>query len=183
VFGRTDASPGSFCLRSSGRQLSGASRKNFISALGPIIRNLREKSLNEDRLITRLNTQTRLARNTRVSTRKCVPLCDAFAAGLNYYLRTSSEVKTAPCFTKIEPVGTHYAFIRYNYFQNGFAHDRNLRRTELQTAAIENDLKPHTGSNGWVVGPSKSASGHALLFINPHLPFFGPGQVYEGPRS
>jgi penicillin amidase len=36
------------------------------------------------------------------------------------------------------------------------------------------------GSNGWVIGPSKSATGHAMLFINPHLPFFGPGQVYEG---
>jgi penicillin amidase len=50
----------------------------------------------------------------------------------------------------------------------------------LQTAALENDLKEHTGSNGWVIGPSKSATGYAMLFINPHLPFFGPGQVYEG---
>jgi acyl-homoserine lactone acylase PvdQ len=36
------------------------------------------------------------------------------------------------------------------------------------------------GSNGWVIGPAKSATGHAMLFINPHLPFFGSGQVYEG---
>src|SRR5438094_229818 len=26
----------------------------------------------------------------------------------------------------------------------------------------------------------KGRSGHAMLFINPHLSFFGPGQVYEG---
>jgi acyl-homoserine lactone acylase PvdQ len=26
----------------------------------------------------------------------------------------------------------------------------------------------------------KAQTGHALLFINPHLPFFGSGQVYEG---
>ncbi len=89
-----------------------------------------------------------------------------------------TEVKPR-LLTRIEPWYT-LAFIRYNYFQNGFARDPILRRAGLQTAAIENDLKPHTGSNGWVVGPSKSASGHALLFINPHLPFFGPGQVYEG---
>jgi hypothetical protein len=30
-----------------------------------------------------------------------------------------------------------------------------------------------------VIAPSRSATGHAMLFINPHLPFFGPGQVYE----
>jgi len=81
--------------------------------------------------------------------------------------------------TKIEPWYT-LAFIRYNYYQNGFARDRSLDGLEPQTASIRNDLKEHTGSNGWVVGPSKSASGYAMLFINPHLPFFGPGQVYEG---
>jgi len=105
-------------------------------------------------------------------------LCDAFAAGFNYYLERHPEVRPR-LLTKIEPWYT-LAFIRYNYFQNGFARDRSLRGTELQTAAIDNDLKQHTGSNGWVVGPSKSVSGNALLFINPHLPFFGPGQVYEG---
>jgi penicillin amidase len=32
----------------------------------------------------------------------------------------------------------------------------------------------------WAVRPDKSASGKALMFINPHQPFFGPGQWYEG---
>jgi penicillin amidase len=105
-------------------------------------------------------------------------LCDAFAAGFNYYLARHPEVHPR-LLDRIEPWYT-LAFIRYNYFQNGFARDPSLRRLGLQTAALENDLKDHTGSNGWAIGPSKSASGHALLFINPHLPFFGPGQVYEG---
>ena len=41
-------------------------------------------------------------------------------------------------------------------------------------------MAEHVGSNMWAVRPEKSASGKALMFINPHQPFFGPGQWYEG---
>ena len=35
------------------------------------------------------------------------------------------------------------------------------------------------GSNAWAVGPSRSASGHALLIANPHLPWGGPFTWFE----
>ena len=31
----------------------------------------------------------------------------------------------------------------------------------------------------WAVAPSRSATGHAMLLINPHVGFFGGGQRYE----
>ncbi|MGH8524841.1 MAG: penicillin acylase family protein, partial [Gammaproteobacteria bacterium] len=50
----------------------------------------------------------------------------------------------------------------------------------LGTARDVRGLTSNVGSNGWVIGPSRSKTGHAMLLINPHLPFFGSGQVYEG---
>jgi acyl-homoserine-lactone acylase len=178
VFGRTDASTVFGFAYAQAEDNFWRVEENFINALGRASELYGEKSLDEDRLNHALEIP-RLAREEYARLdRHMRSLCDAYAAGLNYYLARHPEARPR-LLTKIEPWYT-LAFIRYNYYQNGFARDRSLRGIGLETAGIENDLKDHTGSNGWVVGPSKSASGHALLFINPHLPFFGPGQVYEG---
>jgi penicillin amidase len=178
VFGRTDASTAFGFAYAQAEDNFWRVEENFIHALGRASEVYGEQKLDEDRLNRALEIP-RLAQAEYARLDKHIrSLCDAFAAGFNYYLERHPEVRPR-LLTKIEPWYA-LAFIRYNYFQNGFARDRSLRRTGLQTAALDNDLKQHTGSNGWVVGPSKSATGHALLFVNPHLPFFGPGQVYEG---
>ena len=41
------------------------------------------------------------------------------------------------------------------------------------------DVRPRGGSNAWAVGPSRSASGNALLLANPHLPWGGLFTWYE----
>ena len=178
VFGRTDASTVFGFAYAQAEDNFWRVEENFIFALGRASELYGEKTLDEDRL----NHALEIPRLARAEYARLDPrmrsLCDAFAAGFNYYIERHPEVRPR-LLTKIEPWYT-LVFIRYNYYQNGFARDRNLRRVGLQTAATDNDLKQHTGSNGWVVGPSKSVSGYAMLFINPHLPFFGPGQVYEG---
>jgi len=178
VFGRTDASTVFGFAYAQAEDNFWRVEENFINALGRASELYGEKSLEEDRL----NHALEIPRLAQAEYARLDPhmrsLCDAFAAGFNYYIAQHPETRPR-LLTKIEPWYT-LAFIRYNYFQNGFARDRGLRGAQFQTAQNEIDLKPHTGSNGWVINPSRSASGHALLFINPHLPFFGPGQVYEG---
>jgi acyl-homoserine-lactone acylase len=178
VFGRTDAATVFGFAYAQAEDNFWRVEENFILALGRASELYGEKTLAEDRLNRALEIP-KLAREeyARLDP-KMRSLCDAFAAGFNYYLARHTEVRPR-LLTKIEPWYT-LAFIRYNYFQNGFARDRSLRQSGLQTAAIDSGLKEHTGSNGWVISPSRSATGHAMLFINPHLPFFGPGQVYEG---
>jgi penicillin amidase len=178
VFGRTDASTVFGFAYAQAEDNFWRVEENFIFALGRASEIYGKKMVAEDQLNHALEIP-RLAREEYARLdNQMRSLCDAFAAGFNYYLARHPEVHPR-LLSRIEPWYT-LAFIRYNYYQNGFARDRILQGVGMQTAAIDSDLKQHTGSNGWVIGPSKSATGHAMLFINPHLPFFGSGQVYEG---
>lgn len=100
-------------------------------------------------------------------------IVDGFVAGINYYI--TGHPNEPILLRRVE--GWHpLALIRYIYYQKGFAAvaDRAglLRPPPEELASL--------GSNGWVIGPGRTRDGRALLFINPHLWFFGPGQVYEG---
>ncbi len=105
-------------------------------------------------------------------------LVDGFAAGINYWIARHPETNPR-LLHHIEP-WYPLAFIRYLYFQQGFVFSAGLRRDELAGASHDSTFSAQTGSNGFVIGPSRSATGHAMLVINPHLSYFGPGQVYEG---
>jgi len=97
---------------------------------------------------------------------------------VNFYLERHPEVR--PRLLRRVEAWHQLAFIRYNYYQNGFAQGE-LRRAGLRRASPGEAIRAAgQGSNGWAIAPSRTRDGHALLFINPHLPWFGPGQVYEG---
>ena len=51
---------------------------------------------------------------------------------------------------------------------------------DLRRGGIEPDFTSSTrGSNQWAVAPSRSASGHAILLIDPHLAWWGPSRFWE----
>ena len=134
-------------------------------------------------------------------------LLDAAAEGLNWYLDTHPEVRPR-LLERFE--GWHVpAFRRFMLYQSfiyrksgvsprdilaavkevragsegkvGLAPATRERLAAIAAAEMEHDLlASHVGSNMWAVRPERSASGKALMFINPHQPFFGPGQWYEG---
>ncbi len=131
-------------------------------------------------------------------------LLDGYAAGLNHYLAVHPEEAEAHVrlLERFEP-WYPLALIRYLYYQRGFLGAAGLADREIAAAVKASsdsgsggddlggavDAAPdgppalprsERGSNSWAVAPERSASGHALLLINPHLPFFGPSQVYEG---
>ena len=182
VFGKTDAATAFGFGYAQAEDNFARLEDNFIRATGRRAEVEGEAAVREDRM-NRVLEIPRLAREefARLDPRMRA-LVDGFTAGINYWIEKHPAAPRR-LLARVEP-WYPLAFIRYNYFQNGFVYASGLRGSDMTlssgTPPAEDELRRENGSNGWVVGPSRSASGHALLFINPHLPFFGPGQVYEG---
>ena len=190
VFGETDAATMFGFAYAQAEDNFWRLEDNYIRALGRKAEVEGERELVGDRR-TRSLEIPRLAREEyRRLPKKMRALLDGFAAGLNAYVADHPDVKPR-LLTRFEPWYA-LAFIRLNYYRNGFFYGSGIRQGDLELSSvigcrsseceelITDNRRQITGSNGWVIGPTKSATGHPMLFINPHLPFFGSGQVYEG---
>src|SRR5262245_31243175 len=125
-------------------------------------------------------------------------LCDAFAAGLNYFITRNPQVKPR-MIARFEPwqilamnrmgrvsglsrIGLRLNEIRIGTLESAGATGHgaaDLDLTALRSWFDQMKAEPLEGSNMWAIGPAKSASGKAMLLINPHVGFFGGGQRYE----
>jgi len=101
-------------------------------------------------------------------------LCEAYVAGLNYYLETHPRVRPR-LIARFEPwqvlaCGRHVLLeLTFRYTR---LHSNYMPRMNPNIAAA-------TGSNAWAIGPSRTRSKNAMLLANPHQPWFGFGQMYE----
>jgi acyl-homoserine-lactone acylase len=169
----------------------------FIQALGRYAEVMGEGALGADYLNRALRVVELSKSEWEHMDARHQALIQAGADALNAYLRDSG---TEPrVIERFEP--WHFiAQARFSVYQlfvfnrAGIRSDEIARRSgEMLFAAnfTEGSLAPialsavadaqlHAGSNAWSLAPARSRSGNAMLFINPHQPYFGPGQWYEG---
>ena len=114
-------------------------------------------------------------------------LMNGWADGLNYYLATHAAVKPR-LLTKFEPwmaltfsegsIGGDIESVSLPQLERFYAKPAALTpaRNDGLDAAIREEasalIKEPQGSNGFAIAPANSASGHALLLINPHTSFY-----------
>jgi len=115
-------------------------------------------------------------------------LLDAFADGVNYYLYKHPEVKPqvfhhfqpwyALMFTDGSVAATETGGISLKETERFYSKGPDNMGAVYDRPKIENIIQEkETGSNGFAIAPSKTADRHALLYINPHVPFYFRDEV------
>ena len=98
----------------------------------------------------------------------------AFVAGINFYLQHHPETRPR-LIRRFEPwhVLAYYRHValELSFRLTGLSDDYMPRRNPKIWAA--------TGSNGWAIAGSRTASGGAMLLANPHMPWYGFAQLME----
>ncbi len=104
-------------------------------------------------------------------------LLDAYAQGVNYFLARHPHIKPRH-LTRFEP-WYPLAVNRFGWLVFELPDFLGLTNDDRRNAAPPQELRGPKGSNAWAISAKRSASGHALLFANPHGGFFGTELPYE----
>ncbi|MEM7217236.1 MAG: penicillin acylase family protein [Pseudomonadota bacterium] len=197
VYGPTDASVAFGFVYAQAEDNFWQIEDTMIQAIGSYAEVMGESALGSDYLNRALEVVTVSKAEWERLSPAAKAITEAAAAGLNQYLADSDE--TPRLIERFEPWHflAHSRYSTYQLFVFGragianeeigalvqgqlLAHHLHGGSLAHPRASVAADALAQAGSNTWAIAPSRSRSGKAMLFINPHQPFFGPGQWYEG---
>lgn len=183
VFGKTDADAVFGLLYAQAEDDFNRVELNYINALGRLAEVEGEAAIWRDLRMKMFITPQDMQAKFAASPAWLQKLMVAFADGLNFYLRTHPEVKPK-LITHFEPwmaLAFSEGSIGGDIEEIGLKPLEQLYGTRPQTAGLDAgtgmDPEPR-GSNGFAIAPKRSASGHALLLINPHTSFYFRPEVH-----
>jgi acyl-homoserine-lactone acylase len=150
---------------------------NYVTAMGRLAEAEGESAIFQDLRMKLFVDPDTLKARYATSPKWLVALMNAWADGLNYYLYTHPQVRPR-VIRRFEP------WMALSFTEGSIGGDieavsvRELeafygrRRTSAISDTARALLADRSGSNGFAIAPSNSASRHALLWINPHTSFF-----------
>ncbi|PCJ27081.1 MAG: acylase [SAR86 cluster bacterium] len=181
IYGKTDADTVFGTLYAQAEDDFNRVEVNYLNAMGRLAEAEGETELFRDLRMKLFIDPTELQSQYESSPDWLKQLMNAFASGLNYYLYTHPETQPK-VITRFEPwmalaftegsIGGDIERVNLRSLQS-FYGDGNL----LAQAEAPSDGEPR-GSNGFALAPSRTASGNALLWINPHTSFFFRSELH-----
>jgi acyl-homoserine-lactone acylase len=147
---------------------------SYILALGRYAEVHGPQGVNSDRLNRAFEIVPRSQRDFAALDSTSQQLYRAFVEGINFYLQTHPAVRPRLIrrFEAWHVLAYHrHIALEMTFRFTGLSKSYLPRRNPIVWAA--------TGSNGWVLDGSRTATGHPMLLSNPHMPWYGFGQLME----
>ena len=187
IYGKTDADAVFGLLYAQCEDDFNRVEQNYIWATGRLAEVEGEEALYSDLRAKLYMTEDEAIANYEKSPEWLKKLCNAFADGINYYLFTHPEV-TPRLLTRFEPwmpmyfsegsIGGDIEGIstkKIGAFYGKENATEKIAFNETEEPFLE---KEPAGSNGFAISGKRTASGKAMLLINPHTSFFFRGEVH-----
>ena len=155
---------------------------NYIDALGRMSEAFGKDYLYHDLRAAMFMDEARAKTHYANSPTWLKKLCDAFADGINYYLYTHPNVQPKlitrfenwmPFYFSEGSIGGDITRISLRGLENFYGNE-GLSFIDNRWALEE----APTGSNGFAIHPSKSATGNSLFLINPHTSYYFRSELH-----
>lgn len=156
---------------------------NYITMLGRTSEVNGENAIYEDLLVRMVIDSAESVKDFEASPDWMKKLLNAFADGINYFLYKNPKVKPAllkefkPWYPLTYTDGSISAIQTSDLTANDIKKFYAGLSTDL-AALPKKDPEKLIGSNGFAVAPSRSVSGNAMLYINPHVTFYFRPEVH-----
>ena len=187
IYGKTDADAVFGMLYAQCEDDFNRVERNYIWAIGRLAEVEGEKALYSDVRANLYMTQEEAILNYENSPKWLQELCIAFADGINFYLKNHPEV-TPKLITHFEPwmpmyfsegsIGGDIERVSTEKIRDFYGPQTNSKKLAISDGLIRLKDDEPRGSNGFAIGGEKTASGNAMLLINPHTSFFFRGESH-----